>query len=72
MKHLPLSLSLALLTASPLSPCLTLLLELLHLGLADALDERELLLGRVGERLDRADAALAQLLDIDGRDTVGL
>jgi len=51
---------------------LTLALQLVDLGLAEALDERELLLAGVGERLDRVDAALDQLLEVGRRDALGL
>jgi len=50
----------------------TLLLQLLHLGLAQALDEGQLLLGRVGQGLDGVDATIQQLLDVCCWDAMGL
>ena len=43
---------------------LTFLLHLHHLGLGDALDQAELLLGRVGQGLDGVDAALLEALEV--------
>lgn len=50
----------------------TLALQLVDLRLAEALDERELLLAGVRERLDRVDAALEQLLEVGDRDALRL
>lgn len=50
----------------------TLALQLVDLGLAEALDERELLLAGVRERLDRVDAALEQLLEVGRGDALCL
>jgi hypothetical protein len=50
----------------------TLALQLVDLGLAEALDERELLLARVREGLDRVHAALEQLLEVGRGDALGL
>ncbi len=51
-------------------PWLACLLELLDLGLAQALDGQQLLLGRVRDGVDGEDAAIGQLLDVRGRDAL--
>lgn len=58
--------------SSSLSTQLTLFLQLLHLGLAQALDGRQLALGRVGERLKRVHAAVHQLLNVGHGDARAL
>lgn len=58
--------------ARPFLLGLTLALQLVDLGFAEALDQRELLLAGVGERLDRVDAALEQLFEVGRRDALSL